>query len=110
MPADVYNSAVDPLAKYEAGPVNPGRTAIAVTKSDTLDVTNASGDNAPTYAKALWIGVTGNVAVVLAGDQSASGAGKAVTFIGVPVGLFEVQVRRVMSTNTTATSIVGLYG
>lgn len=90
-------------------PSNPARRAIAVTPSDTLDVTNSAGDNAPCYAKALYIGVTGDVAVVPAGDNGNSLAGSAVTFKAVPVGWFPVQVRRVMSTNTTATNIVGLY-
>jgi hypothetical protein len=90
-------------------PSHPARRAIAVTPSDTEDVTNASGDNAPCYAKALYIGVSGDVAVVAAGDNGNSLAGTAVTFKAVPVGWFPVQVRRVMATNTTATNIVGLY-
>lgn len=87
----------------------PARRAIAVTPSDTKDVTNATGDAASCYAKALYIGTTGNVAIVAAGDRSNAGAGTAVTFTAVPVGFFPVQVRRVMSTNTTASTIVGLY-
>lgn len=87
----------------------PARRGIAVTPSDTNDVTNASGDAAPCYAKALFVGVSGNVTVVHAADNGNSGAGTAVTYSNVPVGWFPVQVRRVMATNTTATNIVGLY-
>ncbi len=87
----------------------PARKVIAVTPSDTKDVTNATGDNARCYAKALYIGTTGDVAIVAAGDNGNSGLGTAVTFKTVPVGWFPVQVRRVMSTNTTASTIVGLY-
>jgi hypothetical protein len=91
------------------GPHMPARLSIAVTPSDTKDVTNATGDNAPVYASALYIGASGDVAVVAAGDNSASGAGTAVTYKSVPIGWFPVQVRRVMATNTTASQIVGLY-
>lgn len=87
----------------------PGRRGIAVTPSDTGDVTNASGDNAACYAKALYVGVSGNLAVVHAADSSNGGAGTAVTYSNVPVGWFPMQVRRVMATNTTASSIVGAY-
>lgn len=99
---DRYRSAQRPGADM------PAMRAIAVTPSDTKDVTNASGDNAPCYAKALYIGSTGDVVVVTAGDNGNSLAGTAVTFKSVPVGWFPVQVRRV-TTATTASNIVGLY-
>lgn len=108
--ADNYDVTKD---RYAAGlgqqASAPARRAIPVTTSDTKDVTNAAGDNAPCYAKALYIGVTGNLAVVPASDNGNSLAGTAVTFVAVPVGWFPVQVRRVMATLTTASSIVGLY-
>lgn len=83
------------------------RRAIAVTKSDTLDVTDAGGDAAPCYTIGLYIGVSGDVAVIMAGDPLA--AGTSVVFKAVPVGTLNLQVRRVMSTGTTATNIIGLY-
>ncbi len=50
----------------------------------------------------LYVGVTGNVAVVLP-------SGTAVTFVGVPAGaILPVRCIRVNATNTTATSIVAL--
>lgn len=108
--ADVYTSKTDRYASspYESSS-RPARRAIATTPSDTLDVTDPTGDNAPCYAKALWIGVGGNIAVVTAADNTNSGQGTAVTFQNVPIGWFPVQVRRVMVTNTTASQIVGLY-
>jgi hypothetical protein len=110
MTADVYSSNHDRWAvTTDNGPHMPARRAIAVTPSDTLDVTNSGGDNAPCYASGLYVGVSGDVAVVTAADNSNNGAGTAVTFKAVPVGPFPVQVRRVMSTNTAATNIVGLY-
>lgn len=69
--------------------------AVAVTPHDTNDLANVS--------RALWVGGAGNVAVILAGDSSA------VTFTGVPAGtLLPLRVKRVMSTNTTATTIVAV--
>jgi hypothetical protein len=69
-----------------------------VTPSDTLDVTNASVDNAPRYAKSLYVGVSGNLAIVHAGDNGNAGAGTAVANPNVQIGWFPMQVRRVMAT------------
>lgn len=109
MAADAYDPQRD---RFNVGmwPNMPARRAIAVTKSDTLDVTDQAGDAAPCYAMGLYIGVSGDVAVITAGDQTGTGnVGTTVTFKAVPVGILNVQVRRVMSTNTTATNMVGLY-
>lgn len=66
--------------------------AVAVTKSDSVEQ-NFSG---------LYVGGTGDVAV-----KGLSGV--AVTFSAVPAGTFiPMLVNRVMSTNTTATLILGL--
>ena len=69
-------------------------SAAAVTPSDStvLPVT-----------RALYIGTTGNVAVVMADDENT------VTFSNVPVGILPIQVTKVMSTNTTASTIVALW-
>lgn len=108
--ADAYDVNKDRWAvTSDVGPHMPARRAIAVAPSDTKDVTDAAGDNAPCYASELYVGVSGDVAVVLAGDNSNGGAGTAVTFKAAPVGILPVQVRRVMSTGTLATNIVGLY-
>lgn len=108
--ADSYDVNKDRWAVTpHASPNMPARRGIAVTPSDTLDVTNAGGDNAPCYAAALYIGVSGDVTVVHAGDNGNGLAGTAETYKAVSVGFFPVQVRRVMNTNTTATNIVGLY-
>lgn len=53
-------------------------------------------------SRALWIGVTGDVAVVFANDA-------AVTFKNVPVGFLDVMAKRVNSTGTTASQIVAVY-
>lgn len=67
--------------------------AVAVTPNDTTVI--------PT-TRALYIGVTGDVAVTMAD-------GVAATFKAVPVGVLPVQVKIVASTSTTATNIVALY-
>lgn len=75
--------------------VNSASQGVAVTASDStvLPVT-----------RALWIGGAGNVAVVFADG------GSAVTLTGATAGsILPVKVTKVMSTNTTATSIVALY-
>lgn len=70
--------------------------AVAVTKSDSTIL--------PDGVRALWVGGAGDVAVIMAGDTAA------VTLLAVEAGtLLPVQVSKVMSTNTTATSIVALY-
>lgn len=108
--ADLYSNPFDMwVVAPSAGPHMPARRARAVTPSDTLDVTNAAGDNSPCYASALYIGGTGDVSFIAAGDNSNNGAGTVQTLKAHPVGYMPVQVRRVMNTNTSATQIVGLY-
>lgn len=72
---------------------DPASRAAAVTPSDTTVVN----------ANALYIGTTGNVALVLREGDAA------VTFTAVPVGILKVNAYKVMSTNTTASNIVALY-
>lgn len=67
------------------------RNGYAVTPSDT----------AANAASGLYIGGAGNVAVTMAG-------GALLTHVAVPAGTFmPIQVSKVMSTNTTATNIIG---
>jgi hypothetical protein len=103
MAADAYSPDIDRYPNNIAANWQ-ARNAVVVTPSDTQDITNPAGDGALYYAKALYIGVTGNVAVILAGDD----VGNPVTFQNHPVGYMPVQVRRVMNTNTTASDIVAL--
>lgn len=71
--------------------IAPQPDAFAVTPSD---VTTQP-------ANALYVGTTGNVAVV-------TEAGTTVTFSNVPVGILPIRVIQVLSTGTTASNIVGL--
>ena len=68
---------------------------VAVTPSDTVDL--AEG------CRALYVGVAGNVTVIL--SDMASG----VLFSNLPVGIHPIQVKRVLSTGTAATNMVALY-
>jgi hypothetical protein len=71
----------------------PAFDAVAVTKSDATIIPKT---------RALYIGVTGDVNVRMAGGSTA-------VFKAVPVGTLQVQVDQVLSTSTTATNILALY-
>lgn len=74
-------------------PMFPGDAA-AITKSDSTNLA---------YPSVVYVGGTGNVKVTTA-------QGSTVTFVGVPAGaVIPVQVIRVWSTDTTATSMVAIY-
>jgi hypothetical protein len=86
-------------------------TVTAVDDAGTLSLSAdimASGESYTLYADdnngcVLYVGNTGNVRVLTAGNDD-------VTFVGIPAGAFvPVQVKRVFSTNTTATDIVALW-
>lgn len=67
----------------------------------TIAVTPSNSQNLAKDSRALYVGVTGDVAI-MATDGSIA------IFANVPVGIFPVQVRRVFATGTTATGIVAL--
>jgi hypothetical protein len=74
----------------------PACQAFAVTPNDAADLAFTS--------RGIWVGGAGNIAVILLNDSSA------VTFVGLAAGTFlPLGVKRVMSTNTTATNIVAVY-
>lgn len=73
---------------------NPALRAKVVTPSDTVEMTINTA--------ALYVGGTGNVALVTSG-------GDTVTFTAVPAGtILPVQVNKVLATGTTATLIVAM--
>lgn len=72
----------------------PAVSASPVTPSDTVNLAKP--------ARSLYIGTTGNVAVVFEDNT-------VVTFTSVPVGMLHVQAKRVNSTNTTASNIVAVF-
>lgn len=70
------------------------RSASAVTPNDSTDID---------ATKALYVGTTGNIKVIMADG------GSAVTFTNCAVGYHPLRVTRVYSTDTTASGIVALY-
>nr|WP_314436854.1 hypothetical protein [uncultured Brevundimonas sp.] len=87
----------DGLLSHGRDASGPARRATTVTPSDAADL--------PIYAKALYVGVAGNLRVLTTGAEDAD----AVTFVNHPVGWLPVQVRRVLATGTTATQIVAAF-
>lgn len=76
---------------------DPAGFAAAITPHDSTNFTNGE-------ARGIYVGVGGNVVVVL------PGTGGAVTFTNVPSGaVLPVRAIRVNSTSTTATNMVALY-
>jgi hypothetical protein len=74
----------------------PAAYAATVTPSDSTDLAFVT--------KWLWVGTTGNVSVLMAGDDAV------VTFNSVPAGTkLEIQCYRVRSTGTSASNIVACY-
>lgn len=67
--------------------------ATVVTPSDSTVLPETDG---------IWVGVGGNLAVTLRN-------GATVTFTAVPIGYFRVACTKVMSTNTTATTMLACY-
>jgi len=86
----------DPFASFGPAPALPARQAAAVVPADGADL--------PTAAKALYVGVAGDVVAELAGNP-----GTAVTFKAHPVGYLMARVSRVHATGTTATNLLALY-
>lgn len=73
---------------------------VAVTPNDSADLTLPNGFVGTTY---LYVGVSGDVAVVTA-------AGDSVTLKSVAAGYFHpVSVRKVLATGTTATDILAAF-
>lgn len=101
---DLYSDRSPALLMRD--PNSPGRRAYVVTPDDNYDVTAMDGTE--TYYKRLWVGEAGNLSVIAAGDDSFNGLGAPVVFENVPVGFFDLQVRRVLATGTTAGKIRGL--
>lgn len=92
-----YDRGSDPYADGgSAGIARQGSRVVAVTPDDNTDLT--------TYAKALYIGVAGDVEIIAVGDSDASPH----IFKNHPVGYMLCQVRRVRAAGTTATNILGL--
>lgn len=85
------------------GDSTPLQSAVAVTKSDTVDITPPSGPARPT--RGVLVGGAGNLTVIMA-DGSTVMLTIAATACGF---ILPVAITRVMSTGTTATLVVAFY-
>ncbi|SNR72005.1 spike base protein, RCAP_Rcc01079 family [Puniceibacterium sediminis] len=86
--------AVDDFQSYSPGMESPVAHAVAITPSDTADLTRLT--------RAIYVGGAGDLRIDLAD-------GSTVTFVGMPVGWHPIRVARVRATGTTATDIVGCW-
>lgn len=89
-----YDITKDPFGLKDESPDRPAKKAVAITPDDNNDLT--------TYAKALYIGVAGDVTVLPTENDD----GDYVTFKNRPVGDFPIAIRRLRATNTTASEII----
>lgn len=80
------------------------RSAVAITKHDTDDQGLGDTGTSGSPCTGLYVGTAGNLAVILEGMITP------VTFTNVPVGWHPLRVKRVMSTNTTASGIIAVWG
>lgn len=89
------NTSPDILLDRNKDVTQPARKLFSITPNDSTELVNC---------RAIWVGGAGNVAIVARDDSSA------VTVVGVAAGtLLPIMCKKVMSTNTTATNIIGLY-
>lgn len=85
-----------------ANPRSPGSIEGIGPAAGALSVTPHDSNNLSTNSRSLYVGVGGNVAVLMVDDTTA-------TFVGVPSGTtLPIRVKRVNNTNTTASSIIAL--
>lgn len=74
---------------------DPAENALAVTPSDSSDLTGAP-------CRALYVGLGGNISLTVGGNT--------LTFINVPGGsILPVRASRVQASSTTASNIIALY-
>jgi hypothetical protein len=88
--------AADQFSSFSEGLMSPADNAVAVTPNDSTDLTYVT--------RCVYVGGAGNVTVTMAGG------GSNVAYVAVPAGTFmPIRVSRILSTGTTATSILALY-
>lgn len=86
----------DSFSEMITGLKSPARSSSAITPHDTNDLAQVT--------RAIYVGGAGAIKVLLADDTTA------VTFAGASAGtVLNLRVKRVYSTDTTATNLVGLY-
>lgn len=85
----------DTFERFTGGLESPVSSGFAVTPADDADL--------PYATRGIYVGVSGDVKVDLAG-------GDTVTFVGLAAGMIHpIRAKRVYDTGTDAESIVGVY-
>jgi len=85
----------DNFTSYSSGLDSPAINAEAITPSNSVNMANTS--------RGIYVGVGGNISVLMAG-------GTTVTLVGIFGGtILPIRVNRVNLTNTTASSLIALY-
>lgn len=88
--------AVDEFANYTSGLTSPTRNAFSITPHAT--------DELPFVPREIYVGTGGDVEFVAVDSEDA------VILKNVPVGArLPYRAKRIISTNTTATDLVGVY-
>lgn len=86
----------DPFKSHETALNSPARNSFSITPNDSIDLS--------VTCRALFIGIGGDVSVILVGDTSPT------VFKNIQAGtIVPISVKRVEATLTTATDILGLY-
>ena len=76
---------------------SPATSSYSVTPHDTNEI-------GPYVPRAIYVGVGGDIAMELEGDETS------IVWVGVPTGaLLPVKARIILATGTTATNIIALY-
>jgi hypothetical protein len=71
--------------------------------SGAVEVTPSDGSDLAVFTRGIYVGASGDVVVTTVG-------GNVVTFVGLAAGMIHpICARRIWSTGTTATDIVGVY-
>lgn len=83
----------DKFTDQNTGLTSPAEDAFAITPDDANDLA--------IWTRAIYVGSSGSLKVTTA-------KGTAITFDNVPVGILPVRARRVWSTGTSASSLIGL--
>jgi hypothetical protein len=86
----------DIFESQATGLTSPARNHFAITPHNSTDFTANN-------TRAIYVGGAGNIVIVTEN-------GDAVTYSNVPAGtIIPIVAKRVNSTNTTATNLVGMY-
>jgi hypothetical protein len=89
-------SATDKFVNVQGGLQSPPPNTFAITPSDTTEL--------PFVARAVYVGVTGDITLRLANDPGS------VTLKAIPAGTtLPIRARQIYATGTGASQLVGLY-